>query len=154
MPDVDEILRGAREAISVTRVFGEPHEQDGVTVIPAATVRGGGGGGGDSEDNGGGGFGLMAKPAGAYVIKDGEVPLAAGRRPEPHRPRLADRVRPGPAGRVGLRPPPAPQLTAQPRPGGHHSSSPAMTLSAGGARVCAGSAPRCARWRRRGRRRP
>jgi uncharacterized spore protein YtfJ len=73
MPDVDEILRGAREAISVTRVFGEPHEQDGVTVIPAANVRGGGGGGGDNEDNGGGGFGLTAKPAGAYVIKDGDV---------------------------------------------------------------------------------
>jgi uncharacterized spore protein YtfJ len=73
MPDVDEILRGARESISVTRVFGEPHEQDGVTVIPAASVRGGGGGGGDNEDNGGGGFGLTAKPAGAYVIKDGEV---------------------------------------------------------------------------------
>src|SRR4051812_23570952 len=73
MPDVDELLRGAREALSVTRVFGEPHEQDGVTVIPAASVRGGGGGGGDKEDNGGGGFALMAKPAGAYVIKDGDV---------------------------------------------------------------------------------
>jgi uncharacterized spore protein YtfJ len=59
--------------MSVTRVFGEPHEQDGVTVIPAATVRGGGGGGGDNEDNGGGGFGLKARPAGAYVIKDGDV---------------------------------------------------------------------------------
>ena len=73
MPDVDEILRGAREAISVGRVFGEPHEQDSVTVIPAATVRGGGGGGGDEEDNGGAGFGVMARPAGAYVIRDGDV---------------------------------------------------------------------------------
>ena len=73
MPDVDEILRGAREAISVTRVFGEPHEQEGVTIIPAATVRGGGGGGGDDEDNGGAGFGVLARPAGAYVIKGGEV---------------------------------------------------------------------------------
>jgi uncharacterized spore protein YtfJ len=73
MPDVDEILRGARDAISVGRVFGEPHEEGGVTVIPAATVRGGGGGGGDDENNGGGGFGVMAKPAGAYVIKDGDV---------------------------------------------------------------------------------
>ena len=54
-------------------MFGEPHEEDGVTVIPAATVRGGGGGGGDEEDNGGAGFGVMARPAGAYVIKDGEV---------------------------------------------------------------------------------
>jgi uncharacterized spore protein YtfJ len=73
VPDVDEILRGARDAMSVTRVFGEPYEQDGVTVIPAATVRGGGGGGGDNQDNGGGGFGLVATPAGAYVIKDGDV---------------------------------------------------------------------------------
>jgi uncharacterized spore protein YtfJ len=73
MPDVDEILRGAREAISVGRVFGEPHEEDGVTVIPAATVRGGGGGGGDDENNGGGGFGVMARPAGAYVIRGGDV---------------------------------------------------------------------------------
>src|SRR3954471_22646797 len=67
------MLEGAREAMSVRRVFGEAYEENGVTVIPAATVRGGGGGGGDNEDNGGGGFGLMAKPAGAYVIKDGDV---------------------------------------------------------------------------------
>ena len=40
MPDVDELLRGAREALSVTRVFSEPYEHDGVTIIPAATVRG------------------------------------------------------------------------------------------------------------------
>ena len=73
MPDVDEILRGAREAISVGRVFGEPHEEGGVTVIPAATVRGGGGGGGGDEHDGGGGFGVMDRPAGAYVIKDGDV---------------------------------------------------------------------------------
>jgi uncharacterized spore protein YtfJ len=73
MPNVDELLEGAREAITVRRVFGEPHEQDGVTVIPAAVVRGGGGGGGDNENNGGGGFGVMARSAGAYVIKDGEV---------------------------------------------------------------------------------
>lgn len=73
MPDVDEILRGAREAISVEKVFGEPIEEDGVTVIPAASVRGGGGGGGDTEGNGGSGFGLTASPVGAYVVKDGEV---------------------------------------------------------------------------------
>jgi uncharacterized spore protein YtfJ len=74
MPDVDELLRGARESISARRVYGEPVERDGTTVIPAASVRGGGGGGGDNENNGGGGFGLMARPVGAYVIKpDGEV---------------------------------------------------------------------------------
>jgi uncharacterized spore protein YtfJ len=73
MPNVDELLAGARDAISVKRVFGDPIESEGVTVIPAAKVGGGGGGGGDSEDNGGGGFGLGARPVGAYVIKDGDV---------------------------------------------------------------------------------
>lgn len=69
MPDVDEILRGARDAITVKRVYGEPIETDGVTVVPAAAVRGGGGGGGDEEDNGGAGFGVGARPVGAYVIE-------------------------------------------------------------------------------------
>jgi uncharacterized spore protein YtfJ len=73
MPNIDEILAGARDAISVKRVFGDPIESEGVTVIPVARVGGGGGGGGDNEDNGGGGFGLGARPVGAYVIKDGEV---------------------------------------------------------------------------------
>jgi uncharacterized spore protein YtfJ len=73
MPNVDEILEGAREAMSVRRVFGEPYEQDGVTIIPAAAVRGGGGGGGDEMNNGGAGFGLQARPVGAYVVKDGDV---------------------------------------------------------------------------------
>jgi uncharacterized spore protein YtfJ len=70
---VDELLKGARDAITVKKVFGDPVEKDGVTVIPVAYVGGGGGGGGDAEGNGGGGFGLGAKPAGAYVIKDGDV---------------------------------------------------------------------------------
>ena len=69
MPDVDELLKGAQESISARRVYGEPVERDGTTVIPAASVRGGGGGGGDHENNGGGGFGLLARPVGAYVIK-------------------------------------------------------------------------------------
>ena len=73
MPNVDEILGGARDAITVRRVYGEPIEQEGVTIIPAAAVRGGGGGGGDAEGNGGGGFGVSARPIGAYVIRDGEV---------------------------------------------------------------------------------
>src|SRR4029450_13714909 len=73
MPNVDELLTGARDAISVKRGFGDPIESEGVTIIPAAKVGGGGGGGGDSEDNGGGGFGLGAKPVGAYVIKDSDV---------------------------------------------------------------------------------
>jgi uncharacterized spore protein YtfJ len=73
MVKVDEILSGARDAMSVKTVFGDPVEKDGITVIPVAKVGGGGGGGSDTEGNGGGGFGLAAKPAGAYVVKDGEV---------------------------------------------------------------------------------
>ncbi len=73
MPNVEEILEGARDAMNVKRVFGDPIETEGVTLVPVAKVGGGGGGGGDEENNGGAGFGLAARPAGAYVIKDGEV---------------------------------------------------------------------------------
>jgi uncharacterized spore protein YtfJ len=72
MPDIDELLKGARDAIAAKRVYADPVEGDGVTLVPAAAVRGGGGGGGDNENNGGGGFGLMARPVGAYVIGPGE----------------------------------------------------------------------------------
>jgi uncharacterized spore protein YtfJ len=73
MPNIDELLAGARDALTVRRVYGEPIEQEDVTLIPVAAIRGGGGGGGDSEGNGGGGFGVSARPVGAYVIRDGEV---------------------------------------------------------------------------------
>lgn len=69
-------IERARDVLTVRRVFGDPIERDGVTVIPAAKVRGGGGGGSGSGPNGeggGGGFGVSASPAGAYVIKDGTV---------------------------------------------------------------------------------
>jgi uncharacterized spore protein YtfJ len=71
--NVDELLSGARDAISVRRVFGDPIEHDGAMVVPVAKVGGGGGGGSDTEHNGGGGFGLGARPVGVYVIKDGQV---------------------------------------------------------------------------------
>ena len=71
--NVDEMLTGARDAMTVKRVYGDPIERDGIMVIPAAKVMGGGGGGGDSENNAGGGFGVSAQPAGAWIIKDGEV---------------------------------------------------------------------------------
>ena len=71
--NVDEMLQGVRDALRAQAVYGEPVERDGLTVIPAATVRGGGGGGSDAEHNGGGGFGLQARPAGAFVIRDGAV---------------------------------------------------------------------------------
>lgn len=71
--NVEELLSGARDAISVRRVFGGPIEHEGTVVVPVAKVGGGGGGGSDGEQNGGGGFGLGARPVGVYVIKDGQV---------------------------------------------------------------------------------
>ena len=91
---IEEIIGQASDAVGVRRIFGEPYERDGVTIIPAASIRGGGGGGGiegaegtdtagaDGEGNGrqggvgsGGGasFGLLGRPVGAFVIKDGEA---------------------------------------------------------------------------------
>jgi uncharacterized spore protein YtfJ len=61
------------EGMQPKQVFGEPIERDGVIYLPAAKVRGGGGGGGDTDGNGGGGFGLTARPAGMYVIRDGNA---------------------------------------------------------------------------------
>ena len=73
MANVDELLKGARDAMTAKRVYGDPVETEGVTLVPAAVVHGGGGGGGDAEHNGGGGFGLQARPAGAWVIQDGDA---------------------------------------------------------------------------------
>ena len=70
--DVKETFEAARDSLTVRRVYGEPYERNGVTVIPAASVMGGvGGGSGDQPDGttgGGGGFGVHARPVGAYVL--------------------------------------------------------------------------------------
>jgi uncharacterized spore protein YtfJ len=75
--DVGTLLEQARDTMTVRRVFGEPVEKDGVTVIPVANVVGGGGGGSGTGPGGeggtGGGFGVRATPAGVYVIKNGNV---------------------------------------------------------------------------------
>jgi uncharacterized spore protein YtfJ len=76
--DVRQTIEQAKDAMSVRRVFGEPYEKNGVTVIPAARVQGGAGGGGGEgpEGQGGGsgvGFGLNARPAGAFVIRGDDV---------------------------------------------------------------------------------
>ena len=73
--DVQTVIGQARDAMSVQRVYGGPHEKDGVTLIPAAAVRGGAGGGDGPEDQGGSGsgFGMSARPVGAFIIKDGDV---------------------------------------------------------------------------------
>jgi uncharacterized spore protein YtfJ len=70
-----DIVNQARSAMGASEVFGQPYEKDGVTVIPAAKVWGGAGGGGDDqqEQAGGVGFGVMSRPAGAFVIKGSDV---------------------------------------------------------------------------------
>jgi uncharacterized spore protein YtfJ len=102
MNQIDELLAHGRDAMTVGRVFGDPIERDGVTIIPVANVMGGGGGGGDAasfqmgaaadqtasdgdadpeastgptatERGLGAGFGIRATPAGVYVITDGRV---------------------------------------------------------------------------------
>lgn len=74
---MDELMAAAKDTISARRVFAEPIEKDGVTVIAAATVGGGGGGGKGHDEKGqegeGGGFGVGGRPAGVYTIKDGKV---------------------------------------------------------------------------------
>ena len=67
----DEILRQTIGGMDAKQVFGQPIERDGALFLPVAKVRGGGGAGGDNAGNGGGGFGLTAKPAGVYVIRNG-----------------------------------------------------------------------------------
>jgi uncharacterized spore protein YtfJ len=71
--DLDALLEGHRDAVSARKIYGDPVERDGVTVVPAASFFGGAGGGGDDDGNGGTGIGLAGRPAGAWVIRDGEV---------------------------------------------------------------------------------
>jgi len=76
---LDEI-RGARDALTVGRVFGDAYEFDGVTLIPVARVVGGGGGGGGEDESKPGsgkgfgtGFGMGARGIGMYEVRDGNV---------------------------------------------------------------------------------
>jgi uncharacterized spore protein YtfJ len=76
--EVNDVISQARDTLTVKRVFGEPYEKNGVTVIPAARVQGGAGGGGGEGPDGqgkgsGSGFGLNARPVGAFLIRGDEV---------------------------------------------------------------------------------
>ena len=76
--DVRETIRQATDAMTVRRVFGEPYERNGVTVIPAARVQGGAGGGegegpGGDGKGGGSGYALNARPTGVFVIQGDDV---------------------------------------------------------------------------------
>lgn len=74
----EEVLTQARDTMTVKRVFGEPYEKNGVTVITVAGILGGGGAGdgeapGGQGQGSGGGFGVIARPVGAFVIRGDEV---------------------------------------------------------------------------------
>jgi uncharacterized spore protein YtfJ len=82
--EVREVLAQARDSMTVKRVYGEPFEKDGVTIIPAARVQGGAGAGGGEDPQGqgqgqgqargsGSGFGVNARPVGAFIIRGGEL---------------------------------------------------------------------------------
>jgi uncharacterized spore protein YtfJ len=76
--ELPDVIAQGRDAITVKRVYGEPYETDGMTVIPAARVQGAvGGGTGEGPDKQGsgtgGGFAVNAKPVGAYVVRNGEL---------------------------------------------------------------------------------
>lgn len=72
---VIDVVNEAKGAMQASAVFGAPFEKNGLTIIPAATIRGGAGGGGNEGDPqaGGVGFGVYSRPVGAFVIKGGEV---------------------------------------------------------------------------------
>lgn len=96
--DVANLLVKASDNFSVRRAFGTAYEKDDMLIIPVAIVAGGGGGGTahprhrdpesppeagpagrdaspqDSERmDAGGGFGGLVLPAGAYIVKGGQV---------------------------------------------------------------------------------
>lgn len=76
--DVEQIATSARDLMTVRRVFGEPFEKDGTTIIPAVRIAGGSGAGGGQDpgsgaQGGGGGFGVSARPVGAFVISGGRT---------------------------------------------------------------------------------
>lgn len=71
MESVD-VLQSVQENLNVRRVFGDPVQSGDATILPVATV-GGGGGAGHQAGKDGVGFGLGAKPAGVFVIRNGEA---------------------------------------------------------------------------------
>lgn len=76
--EVEDVIAQARDSLTVKRVFGEPYEKNGMTVIPVARVQGGAGGGGGEGPDGqgkgsGSGFAMTARPVGAYVIRGDEL---------------------------------------------------------------------------------
>ena len=73
---VQDVITQVRDGLTVKRVFGEPYERDGVTIIPAARVGGGagaGGGEGTQAEGTGSGSGAGFGMRGAFVVRGGEL---------------------------------------------------------------------------------
>ena len=68
-----------RKVLSVRRVFGDPIEVEGMTIIPAARIKGAArgrrrnGSSGEPGEGGVAGFAVNARPAGAFVVRGGKV---------------------------------------------------------------------------------
>jgi uncharacterized spore protein YtfJ len=70
----EDILTRVGDQLGIRRVFGEPIERDGITVVPVAVAVGGGGGGTAPDEQGtGGGFGGVVRGIGVYSISNGQV---------------------------------------------------------------------------------
>ncbi|WP_245848387.1 spore germination protein GerW family protein [Lentzea kentuckyensis] len=75
---IEELIASVKNSVEAKKVYAEPYERNGITVIAAASVSGGTGGGSGrdekgQEGEGGGGFGISAKPTGAFVINGNDV---------------------------------------------------------------------------------
>jgi uncharacterized spore protein YtfJ len=78
----DALMQRISDAVgdraTVSTVFGEPVERDGITVIPVARARfgfgaGGGAGPGEEGSGGGGGGGALVSPVGYVEVHDGRA---------------------------------------------------------------------------------
>jgi uncharacterized spore protein YtfJ len=71
---VERLADKVGAAANITKIYGEPIDRDGTTIIPVAKVRYGfGGGGGVQKDQrgSGGGGGVLVTPYGYIEIKNG-----------------------------------------------------------------------------------
>ena len=103
--NVEEMVARSQDAATVARVYGEPQEKDGTTVIPAARVSArGGSGAARGGEHSGGGFRADAEPVGAFVDKGRSGRVEARLRPRCHRPTRAAGGDRSAAGAVGCGP--------------------------------------------------
>lgn len=82
---VQQLAEKLGGAANATRIYGEPVERDGVTVIPVAKAMYGFGGGAGTkagEEGSGGGGGMALTPMGYIEIKEGSTKFRSIRDPQ------------------------------------------------------------------------